>query len=132
MSKSTYEANRILDLRFGGSAYTIPPTLYIALFTAAPTIAGGGTEVSGGAYARVAVTNNSANWPASSGGAKSNAIAITFAQATAAWGTIVAAAIFDALTAGNMLAFHNLDAPKTVNIGDTVSFPIGSVRATEA
>jgi hypothetical protein len=132
MSKTTFEANRILDFLFGGGSYSPAATLYIALFTAMPTVAGGGTEVTGGSYARAAVTNNSTNFPAATGRTKSNALAITFAQATASWGTIVGAAIMDALTGGNMLDFAALDAPKVVANGDTFSLPIGSLRLTES
>jgi hypothetical protein len=129
--KTTFEANRILDFKFGGGSYTPPATVYIALFTAAPTVAGGGTEAAGGSYARVAVTNDATNFPNAASGAKSNALAVTFPQATASWGVISHAAIFDALSGGNMLDFAALDAPKVVANGDTFSLPIGSVRISE-
>jgi hypothetical protein len=129
--KTNFERNRILDLRYGDGTYSKPATVYIGLFVAAPTVAGGGTEVTGGAYARVAVTNDVANWPDAVAGLKSNAIALTFAQATASWGTVTHAAVFDALTGGNMLDFAALDVPKTIGNGDTFSLPVGSVRLTE-
>jgi hypothetical protein len=83
--KSEYLENAILDHVLGGPDYTRPGTLYIALYTVAPTDAGGGTEVAGGSYARVAVTNNSTNFPAAAGGAKTNGTLIEFAEATANW-----------------------------------------------
>ena len=129
--KSTYLANKVLDHLLGGTTYTPPSTLYIALFTDAPTDAGGGTEVSGGSYARAAVTNNTTNWPSASNGQKQNANQIAFAQATAAWGTVVAVGIFDAATDGNLLWWANLAAPRTVNSGDQVSFAIGSLQFIE-
>lgn len=129
--KTNFERNRMLDLRYGDGTYTRPATVYVALFIAAPTVAGGGTEVTGGAYARAAVTNDVANFPDAVAGAKSNALPVTFAQATAAWGTVTHAAVFDALTGGNMLDFNALDSPKTVAIGDTPSLPAGSIRLTE-
>ena len=49
---SDYLEDKVLDHVFGGNAYTAPSTLYVALYTVAPTDTGGGTEVSGGAYAR--------------------------------------------------------------------------------
>ena len=49
---SDFLETKVLDHVFGGTAYTAPTTLYVALYTAAPTDSGGGTEVSGGAYAR--------------------------------------------------------------------------------
>jgi hypothetical protein len=52
---SDYLEDKVLDHVFGGNAYTAPTTLYVALYTVAPTDTGGGTEVSGGAYARQSV-----------------------------------------------------------------------------
>ena len=71
-SKSDYLENEILDHVLGGADYARPATVYIALYTADPTDAGGGTEGSGGSYAKASVTNNDTNWPAASSGAKSN------------------------------------------------------------
>lgn len=131
MAKSNYERNRILDARYGGGAYVKPATVYVALFTAMPTVAGGGTEVAGGSYARVAVTNDAANWPNAANGVKSNANAINFPQATAAWGVVVGVGIFDALAAGNLLDFAPLAASKTVQNGDTFQLSIGAIQFTE-
>ena len=125
MHASNWLENRILDDYFGNSAFAA--TLYVALFTAAPNDAGGGTEVAGGSYARAAVTNNATNFPAAANGQKSNANAINFAQATNAWGTVTHAGIFDALSGGNMLLWMPLDASKTVASGDTVSITAGSL-----
>lgn len=130
-SKSDYLENELLDHVLGGGDYSRPATVYIALFTAAPTDAGGGTEVTGGSYARKAVTNNATNWPAASGGAKSNGTAIEFVTATADWGTVVAFAIFDAATDGNMLYWGDLTASKSVDSGDTARFAAGELDVTE-
>lgn len=128
MAKSDFERNARLNADYGSGT---PATIYVALFTSAPTVSGGGTEVAGGSYARAAVTNNSANWPAAVAGAKSNANAVTFPQATALWGTVVAVGIFDALTGGNLLDFAALTTPRTVNVGDTFSFPVGDLAFQE-
>lgn len=128
MAKSDYERNGRLDADYGGGT---PATVYVALYTSAPGVAGGGTEVAGGSYARAAVTNNPANWPAAAAGAKSNAAAVVFPQATALWGTVVAVGIFDALSGGNLLDFAPLTTPRTVNNGDTFSFAIGQLQFTE-
>ena len=130
-SKSDFLELEILDHVLGNSAYTVPTTLYIALYTAAPTDAGGGTEVTGGSYARIAVTNNSTNFPAASGGAKSNGVAIAFAQATANWGTVIAFGIFDAASGGNLLYWADLTVSKTINSGDDSNFAIGELDITE-
>lgn len=129
-SFSDYIEGKLLDLLFSNAAYSIPGTLYIALFTVAPSDSGGGTEVSGGSYARVAVTNNATNFPAASGGSKSNGTTITFPAATAAWGTVVAMGIFDASSSGNLLAWATLTTAKTVASGDTPSFAAGALVVT--
>lgn len=121
-SKSDYLENQILDHVLGGGDYTRPATVYVALYTVAPTDSGGGTEVSGGSYARVAVTNNATNWPAASGGSKANGTAIAFPEATADWGTVLAWGIFDAASGGNLLYYGTLAANKTISTGDTASF----------
>jgi hypothetical protein len=127
---SDFAENEILDHVFGNSAYTIPTTYYFALYTANPTDAGGGTEVSGGSYARVAVTNNTTNFPAASGGSKSNGTAVTFPTATANWGTVTSVGIFDASTAGNLIAWNTLTTSKTIDNGDTASFAASSLTFT--
>lgn len=111
---------------------TIPALnqVYVALYTANPTDAGGGTEVTGGSYARVAVASTLANWAgtqaaasttASTGtsGTTSNNNVITFPAPTANWGVITGMAIYDSATGGNELWWAALTTNKTVNNGDT-------------
>lgn len=130
--RTNYERNRNLDVRYGGSAsYVKAATGYLGLFTAAPGVAGGGTEVAGGSYARIAVTNDATNWPNAVAGAKSNAVALAFAAATGTWGSVTHVGIFDALTAGNLQDFATLTTPKTVVSGDVVQFGIGSLAFLE-
>lgn len=111
------------------AAGTGPATVYIALLTAAPTDTGGGTEVTGGSYARVAVTSSLANWAGTqsagsttassgTGGTTSNNGAITFPAPTASWGVVTHVAIYDAATAGNLLIYSALTTSKTINNGD--------------
>lgn len=132
-SFSDFLEAELLDHVFGDSAYTAPGTLYIALFTAAPSDSGGGTEVTGGSYARVAVTNNTTNWPNATGTSptsKANGTVITFPTATANWGTVVAFGIFDASSGGNLIAWADLTTNKTINSSDTASFGVGSLTIT--
>ena len=117
----------LLDHVFGNAAYTAPATLYVALFTATPSDAGGGTECTGGSYDRADVTNNATNCPAASGGAKANGTAITFPTATGSWGVVTHFGIFDANTVGNLLCWGALTASKTIDTGDTPSFAIGEL-----
>lgn len=131
-SKSNFLELELLDHVLGNAPYTAPATVYVALYTATPSDAGGGTEVSGNAYARVPVTNNATNWPAASAGSKSNGTAITFPQATpSGWGVVTQFGIFDASTSGNLLYWGDLTASKTVDPLDTVSFAIGALVVNE-
>jgi hypothetical protein len=123
-SFSDYLENKVLAHVFGGTAYTAPSTLYLALYTVAPTDTGGGTEVSGGSYVRLAcaftVTGNLAT----------NTAAEEWPVATGTWGTVVAVGVFDALTSGNLLAYGNLTASKTITSGDVFRIPIGDLDIT--
>jgi len=130
-SKSDFLENELLDHVLGNAAYSAPATVYVALYTVAPTDAGGGTEVSGGDYARVAVTNNDTNFPAASSGAKANGTEITFPTATASWGEVVAFAILDASSGGNFLYWGDLTVAKTIGSGDTAKFAVGDLDVTE-
>lgn len=104
------------------------PTLYISAFTAAPTQSGGGTEVSGSGYVRKSVTNNSTNFSVSSQGLYTNLIDITFAAASGgSWGTITAIGIHDALSAGNLLGYHVLTTPETINDTNQLNIPVGNL-----
>ena len=130
-ASNTYE-NKHLDAMLGsGYASSIfPATVYIALFTATPNDTGGGTEVSGGSYARVAVVNNGTNWPAASGGQKSNGAAITFPTATAGWGNCTHWGFYDASTAGTLGHYGALTSALNVLSGMTPTFPIGALVLT--
>lgn len=142
---SNYLENKIIDALLRGQAFSFPTSVYVGLFTVAPSDAGGGTEVSGGGYARKIATADGAAGPmdltdwkstqndnlASTGttGQSTNSGAITFpAPSGANWGSIVAFGVFDAPTGGNLLFYGNLGTPKTVNDGDAApSFAAGAL-----
>lgn len=133
-----FAENRIVDALLRGQTLGAPATFYIGLDTGACTEAGGGTEVTGGSYARVAVTSSLANWAgtqssgsttASSGtsGTTSNNGAINFPTPTAGWGTVVSVRWWDAASGGNAWICVTLTASQTINTGNTVSFPAASL-----
>ena len=124
---SDYLEDKVLEHVFGGNAYSAPSTLYVALYTVAPTDTGGGTEVSGGGYARQtgAFTVSGTN-PTTA----SNTAAIEYPTATANYGTVVAVGIFDASSSGNLLAYANLTASKVVSSGDVFRFNAGDLDIT--
>lgn len=130
---SNYLENALMEEVFNGHAFT-PPATYVSLFTTDPTDAGGGTEVSGGAYARKLVNVAGGAAPAwndaavdGTGYLVDNAGVITFTTATASWGTVSHFGIHDASTAGNLLFHGALTASKAVGDGDTFTFPVGDL-----
>lgn len=130
MSASNYLESIILDHILGNTAYSAPATVYIGLHTADPGETGATAELSGGNYSRVAVTNNSTNWPAASGGSKSNGTAINFPTPSGTWGTVTHWSIWDASSSGNCLFSGALSTSKTINSGDPVSFAISALTVT--
>ena len=124
---SDYLENKVLGHVFGGTAYTAPTTLYVALYTVAPSDTGGGTEVSGGAYARQTATFTvSGTNPTTA----SNTAAIEYPSATANYGTVVAVGVLDASSGGNLLAYSTLDSSKVVSSGDAFRFNAGDLDIT--
>ena len=135
---SDYLEEGLLNHIFNNVTFTPLAVQYVALFTATPTDTGGGTEVSGGAYAREPIYDSAdthtVKWGAAAAtstkfGVK-NAATITFTTATAAWGDVKAAAILDHLTTGNYLVFSPLTTTKTVGGGDTFKFTSSSLVVT--
>lgn len=125
-AKKTTLSNSLLDLVLRNQSYSAPAAVYAALFTVAPTASAGGTEVTGGAYARQAIT-----FAAASAGSVSNSAAITFPVATASWGTVVAVGICDAASAGNQLYYGTLGTSKAIDTGDQASFAISALTVSE-
>lgn len=124
---SNYAEDLVLDWLFTTTGVTRPTVWYVALYTVAPGEGGGGTEVSGGSYARQSVTFTvSGTAPTQA----ANSTAVEFPTATGSWGTVVAAAIFDASTSGNMLAYADLTTSKTIDSGDVLRFNASTLVIT--
>jgi hypothetical protein len=119
---SNYLENALINATLRNTAYTSPTTVYVGLFTSDPTDAGSGTEVSGGSYARTAVT-----FGAPSNGTSTNSGAVEFPQATGNWGTVGWIGIHDAATSGNLMYHTALDVSKTISTGDIFKIAIGSL-----
>ena len=118
--KADYLESAQLNESLGGTAYAAPATTYVALYSASPTDASAGTELAGGGYARVAVTNNTTNWPA--GNPKSNGTAVTFPVATADWSRAYSWQILDASSGGNRMYWGPLAQNiKTAVVNDTTN-----------
>jgi hypothetical protein len=116
----------ILNRVFRNQAVTFPSTVYVALYTTAPTDTSEGTEVSGGSYARQAVTFGA---PSGNPSVISNTANIDFPVATANWGTVVAFAIHSADSGtGNMICWGNLSTSKTIQTDDQARILAGNLQ----
>ena len=132
MSFTDYLEDKILDHVFGGNAYTAPTTLYVGLHTSASSDLAAGTEVAGGSYARQTVTftvSGTSPTEATTGSA------VEFPTATASWGTVTYAGVYDASSGGNLLAYAELTdpsdfttaLPKTIASGDIFRISDGNL-----
>ena len=119
---SNFLETALINATLRNTAYTSPTAVYVGLFTSDPTDADTGTEISGGSYARQAIT-----FGAPSNGTSTNSAAVEFPQATADWGIISHVAIRDAVTSGNLLFHTALDASKTINNGDVFKITAGNL-----
>ena len=120
---------------FRGTTFPVATgSVFPSLHTSATTDAGGGTEVSGNAYARQTMTKASGTWTAPSAtGIISNTAAVTFPAATpATWGTVTHGALWDASTVGNMIMHGPLGTSKVIGIGDIFQYAIGALTITVA
>lgn len=135
-----YLANKEIDLFFRAQAYAYPANTYAALFTAAPSNAGGGTEVNTGSYARVAIASSAAAWDSTqgdnsttstgTGGEISNSATITWPSSgspNVGWG-----GLYDAASSGNLLFWRAANAAKTLNPATPPYVPANSWTITFA
>lgn len=139
---SNYLINHVLDYLLRAQSFSAPSTVYVGLATSTGSSAACGTEVTGGSYARVAVTSSLANWAGTQGatttaissgssGQTSNNAVITFPAPTANWGTAVEFCVFDASTSGNLLFRAALTTSETINSGAPApSFAISALTWT--
>ena len=124
---SNFLENALLNATLNATTYTAPANIYVSLWTTDPTDAGSGTEVSGGSYARTAVT-----FGAPSNGVTTNSADVTFPTATGTWGTVGWIGINDALSSGNLLYHSPLDASKSITSGDIFKITTGNLSVTLA
>ena len=125
MSFSNYTENALLDHIFDDPAYSPAANVFIALYTATPNDAGGGTEATFGSYARQSTA--AADWDAASGGSKTNANTVSFPESTSGSETITSFGLIDASSGGNLLAYGDLTAEQLVTTGSTLLFTAGNL-----
>jgi len=129
MSFSSNLKAKVLQHFFGGVPQTAPPALYAALYVSDPTESDIGTEVKGSGYARQQITFGAV----STSGTKSvvsNTGVITFPQASGSWGIITHVGIRDAATGGNLLSYTPLSVSQSIESGDQVELPAGTIMVT--
>jgi hypothetical protein len=124
---SNFLENALINATLRNTTYTSVATVYVSLWTTDPTDAGSGTEVSGGSYARTAVT-----FAAPSNGVTTNSADVTFPTCTSSWGTVGWIGINDALSSGNLLYHTALDTAKTISTGDIFKITTGNLSVTLA
>lgn len=107
---TNYCANKLLDLIFRGQAFQFPPQYYLALFTSAPSEAGGGVEVNGVGYSRQAF-----QFAAPVAGVMKNPDVIQYDAPQSDWGVVDSFGLSDG--AGNLLFFCALEEPRTIAQG---------------
>ena len=122
---SNYLENALINATLRNVSYTSPTTCFVALYTSDPTDADTGTECTGSAYARVAVT-----FGAPSNGVSTNSSSVTFPTATGSWGTITHIGLRDAASSGNLLYHTPLDASKAIATGDIFTIAGGNLSVT--
>tara|TARA_R110000868_G_scaffold8081_2_gene41806 strand:- start:31072 stop:31464 length:393 start_codon:yes stop_codon:yes gene_type:complete len=126
---SNYAEKLLLDWLVTTGSATRPTGWYVALYTAAPSDSGGGTEVSGFNYSRKAITFAAATSP---DGTTSNTNTLLFTATGGAWGTVTHLGIFDAVSAGNLLWHGALTTSKTIADGDSLEFLSADIVLTLA
>jgi hypothetical protein len=133
-SFSNYLEKKLIDHTFKTAAYTAATNIYVALSKSTLADTATGTtlpgEVTGGGYVRKKCNT----WDAAGAttGDTENTQVVTFATATAAWGTVVAFAVCDKTTLGNVLCYGTLTTPKAIGSGDTAKFATGAIDVTLA
>jgi hypothetical protein len=133
LAKTHYLEEAILNEVLRGTNFVPPTTVYVALFTSPTDKDGGGTEVSGGGYARQPVTFGPPG-PGTNGRKAVNSAEVLFPEATEYWGIVTHVALFDAATGGNMLYQGALapGAEREVKVGDQLRFKAGELSVEEA
>lgn len=141
-SKTNAFETDILELLFNnnalaniGDASGLQPSatagsLYVALYTIAPTDSTSGTECTYTGYARVAIARSAAGWTVSENNAY-NTEAVTFDECTAGSETAVAFAIMTTASGGDMLYWGDLDSNLSISSGTIPQFTAGALDIYE-
>jgi hypothetical protein len=130
MAFSDYGIGAVLNHLFEGSALP-QPTLYVGLSLGDPKADGSGLVEpdSSAGYVRKRPDDIDGRWGIA-GNKVFNKGPITFPEATADWGNVTHAALFDAEEQGNMLVFVELKTARQYFEGDTAVFSTAALLFT--
>lgn len=110
-----YQASQIQNYVFGKTQLNPSDTYYLGLSKTPINADGqGATEPVGGAYERVAITNNKTNWSTSTDGSILNQNRIEFNEALSAWGLCTHVFLADAKSGGNILYVSELNISRDI------------------
>lgn len=128
---SDYLENALFSATLRGATYS-GGAVFVALFTADPTDAGTGAELTDSGYTRQRAhqTVASDGFTAPTNGSGSNTKNLVFPAIVDTQVTVTHWGIFDAQGSGNLLYHAPLTNPKTLDPADVLSFPIGSLVIT--
>jgi hypothetical protein len=129
-SLTQYGEQLLLNASTGNGGTNVPSSLWLALYTVAPTDTTAGTEVSGGAYLRQSMYFTEAS---GSPAVSTNITAVAFPAsggATAAWGIVTGFSLLDLPSGGNQIWWGYLNTPRTINSGDSLDFSSSSIQLT--
>ena len=121
----TYET-LLLKYLLTTDSVTRPTNWYVGLYASGnqPSDSSAGTELSGNGYARQSVTFSV------TGNSGTNSGSITFPTATASWGTITFAGLFDSQNGGSLIAYSQLGASKVIDTNDILQISNNSLTLT--
>jgi hypothetical protein len=130
---TNYGALQLLNASLANGNYEFPTSMYLGLYTVSPTASTPGTEVVQGVnYARIQTVFNFAvnGPPVQVLGPQS---VVTFGVATGStWVSLIAFGLSDgpSNSTSNLWYFGPLSVPRTINVGDQISFPINSLTVS--
>lgn len=128
--KSQSYSDAVLNILRGAGITGVSP--YLCLYSASPgDDASPGTELTGSAYQRQAITFGAPVTDTGNVRKIANTNNIQFGPASADWLPAVAFGVFDAQSNGNLLYWNTLTTPKTVQMGDFGQFAPGSLVVEE-
>lgn len=124
----SYEIS-LLNHVFRNIQHTSPTTVYLALFTTNPTDDASGSELADSGYARQSVAFGAPS--ASDGGhAVANSATVEFPAIVDGQVTVSHFAIFDAATAGTLVAHGAFTSSRTLAVDDIPTVAAGAITVT--